>query len=422
MVLQSHTRSDNIIVIMIKRILVTIFIFLLLISVTYGKEQDKNDEKQESPLTVSGYIQTQFQYGQRDATLKVGERNTELNESFNRFGIRRGRIKVVYQQDIVTGYFQVNVTEKKVNLKDAYISVKDPWLGSISVKAGVFNTPFGYEVPYSSSKRVPPERASVLTTLFPEERDMGIKLTLQAPETSPWSILKLEAAVVAGNSIQIDLDNRKDFVGHLSVSKIFNSTFSAGGGVSYYLGGVYQGSPDVYTIENKSFVLNSNPSNKGDFAKRKYIGADARFTANTKLGKTQLLGEYLQGTQPGNKDNSNSPNYPKLPENDTYIRDFAGGYVALIQEVVKNRLSFALKYDFHNPNTKVSGNEIGLNETGAGDITRNTSGVGLAWEINSNLRLTAYYDRIQNETTDNLSGYNKDLDDNLFTLRLQYQF
>ena len=44
-----------------------------------------------SKFKVSAYIQGQFQYGQEDATLKVGDKNEHEDKGFNRFGIRRGR-------------------------------------------------------------------------------------------------------------------------------------------------------------------------------------------------------------------------------------------------------------------------------------------------------------------------------------------
>ena len=42
-----------------------------------------------SKFKVSAYIQGQFQYGQEDATLKVGDKNEHEDNGFNRFGIRR---------------------------------------------------------------------------------------------------------------------------------------------------------------------------------------------------------------------------------------------------------------------------------------------------------------------------------------------
>ncbi|HRS09199.1 MAG TPA: hypothetical protein P5221_10240, partial [Bacteroidia bacterium] len=153
-------------------------------------------------LSVSGYIQTQFQYGEKDASLKVGSANENKEKSYNRVGIRRGRIKFAYTRGIGTGVFQLDLTEKGLGLKDAYLKLTDPWLNSISASVGVFDRPFGYEISYSSSLRESPERSTIFQTLFPEERDLGARITLQAPKTSPWNILKLDVGLFAGNGIK----------------------------------------------------------------------------------------------------------------------------------------------------------------------------------------------------------------------------
>ena len=118
-------------------------------------------------LKISGYIQGQYQWGQESASLKVGSANEDMEESFNRIGIRRGRIKFAYEEGIASGVLQLDITEKGVGVKDAYFSIKDPWLKTGSLKIGVFDRPFGNEISYSSSRRESPERSAVFQTLFP---------------------------------------------------------------------------------------------------------------------------------------------------------------------------------------------------------------------------------------------------------------
>lgn len=373
-------------------------------------------------FTISGYIQTQFQYGEKDATLRIGAINNNPNKPFNRFGIRRGRVKMTYEKNIATGVFQLDITEKKIRLRDAYLLVKDPWVGSNSIRVGVFDRIFGFEVPFSSSRRESPERARIITTLFPDEKDMGVMMTLQAPKNSPLSIFKLDAGLIAGNTINADLDNRKDFIGHLSINQTLNPKTKLSGGVSYYLGEVYQGSSTVYTMNGVAFTSNYDTSNFGAFAKREYIGCDIQFSISSFLGNSSIYGEYIIGTQPGDKNGSNSPNYSTLPTHNTYIRNFYGYYITYVQDLGKSPLSLIIKYDYYDPNTKVSKNNIGLKGTGKGDIAYSTFGGGLMWHINNTLRLTAYYDFISNETSSNLAEYNNDFADNIFTLRLQYKY
>lgn len=371
---------------------------------------------------MSGYIQAQYQWGEQGAKLKVGSANENPEKSFNRFGIRRGRIKLQYERGIASGVFQIDLTEKGVGVKNVYLNIKDPWVGTSSFKAGIFDRPFGYEISYSSSKRESPERSTIFQTLFPEERDLGAQITLQPSKTSSLNFLRLDAGLFAGNGIKQETDNRKDFIGHLSANSGIGSDIKYGLGVSYYNGSVYQGTENVYTMSGNGFKLNSDANNKGRFAKREYVGLDGQFIVASVLGLTQLRGEYLFGTQPGSKSNSKSPNASTLPSTDTYIRKFRGGYVMLVQDFGQSPFSAVVKYDWYDPNTKVSGNEIGLNETDKGDIAVNTIGFGILWRINDNIRLQAYYEINKNEKTENLAAFKNDISDNVFTLRLQYKF
>jgi len=93
----------------------------------------------------------------------------------------------------------------------------------------------------------------------------------------------------------------------------------------------------------------------------------------------------------------------------------------LVQDLGISFLAGVLKYDWYNPNTKVAGNNIGLNFTNEGDIAYQTLGFGLLWRINKNLRLQAFYESVRNEISSNMAGYESDRNDDVFTLRLQYK-
>lgn len=373
-------------------------------------------------LKVSGYIQGQYQYGEKDAKLGVGTSNNNLAESFNRIGIRRGRIKFIYQKGIASGVFQVDLTEKGIGFKDVYLNIKDPWVNSNQLRMGIFDRPFGFEISYSSSSRETPERSTVFQLLFPEERDMGAMLILQGPKTSPWEIVKLEAGLFAGNGIKQETDNRKDFIGHLSINKKISNYLNIGGGFSYYYGGVYQGNENVYKMKDNGFALNKNQNNIGKFAKREYFGGDIQFAILTSLGITQLRGEYILGQQPGSINTTKSPNSSLLPDFDTYIRNFSGWYVIFVQSIGTLPFSAVLKYDYYDPNTKISNNEVGRQGTTKTDLAQNTLGFGGLWNINKNLRLQAFYEINKNEKSENVAGMNGDLKNNVFTFRLQYKF
>ena len=89
-----------------------------------------------------------------------------------------------------------------------------------------------------------------------------------------------------------------------------------------------------------------------------------------------------------------------------------------------------VKYDWYDANTEMAGDEIGMAISGTGnykksnktDLKYSTLGIGYNFLMNENVKFVFYYDMVTNETSTNLSGYSKDLKDNVFTLRLQYKF
>lgn len=390
-------------------------------------------------LKVSGYIQAQWQSSQIDSLgkgsqdLKVGAGKAGSETSdFNRFGIRRGRIKVAYDDLGCQGVLQLDLTEKGVALKDAYLNILDPWVGFVSFKGGIFDRPFGYEISYSSNRRESPERSRVFQTLFPDERDLGAMLVLQAPKTSPWNVLKLEAGLFAGNGIYLDTDSKKDFIGHLSYNKSLTSTIKIGLGASYYLGSVAQTTKKIYSMSNGAFTVDSAAANLNGFAKRQYIGVDGQFAMTSVAGLTTIRAEYIMGAQPGRSDNASSPKSGLIPgldsdnktvkANDTYIRNMAGGYVHLVQDIADTKHSLVVKYDWFDPNTDITGTKIGVGaKTGKADMAYSTLGLGYMYRMNNNVRIMAYYDMVTNEKI-KVKNYMTDLKDNLVTVRLQYKF
>ena len=404
---------------------------------------------------VSGYIQSQWQKADSMGikSYSGGDFDSKMD---NRFAVRRGRIKFSYTGTLSNYVLQLEATEKGVSIKDAYGNFTEPWLQAFTVTGGVFNRPFGFEVPFSSSSLESPERARFNQTLFPGEEDLGASITFQMPKTSLWNFLKFEAGYFAGNGINPEFDKKKDFIGHIGIQKATsNEKIRFGFGLSYYNGGVYQGTKNVYKMKKiggvEVFSKVSADSTVGDFNKRQYFGTDAQLTFETALGLTTLRGEYIFGTQPGNDKSTTSPtsDFTKVTATvkngavtvstvpDSYLRNFNAGYICFIQSIAHTPLTFVAKYDFYDPNTKVNGNEIGQNTTGTGikatndtDLKYTTLGLGLIYAVSSNVKITAYYDMVANEKSKNLkpdfsksnSNFAKDLKDNVFTLRLQYKF
>ena len=369
-------------------------------------------------IKISGYLQGEYQYGEKDASLKVGGDNT-TDHSYSRVGIRRGRIKFAFQEKIVTSVFQLDITDKDVRIKDAYVNLALPKNNKAFAQFGMFNIPFGFEIGYSSSKRETPERAMVITRIFADNRDLGAMLSFSPQKGHALDYVTLNLGLTSGNGENLDIYDHKSLVTQLQVEELKYSILEIGAGFSYYNGGMYQGTENIYRMKDGKFVLDQNERNKTKFAKREYFGLNAQLAIDNPIGKTKIFAEYLWGTQPGSLASNKSYAGTSVPDFDTYIRKFRGGYVTLVQQIGEYPVSVIGKYDWYDPNTAISGNQVGLNGTGKGDIAYHNFGAGLIWDVMKNVKIQTYYQWMINEKTNNLAGFDKNKKDNYLTVRLQ---
>ncbi|KAF0152571.1 MAG: phosphate-selective porin O and P [Ignavibacteria bacterium] len=375
-------------------------------------------------IKFSGYIQTQFQSAEVDGAATFAGGNFAAN-MHNRFMVRRGRLKLTYDNNLTNLVLQIDATERGLGLKDAYLFLKEPWLKSFGLKGGVFDRPFGFEIGYSSSSRETPERSRMFQTLFPGERDLGISV-----EYSPYSpfenflgYFNFKAGFFAGNGSSVEVDNKKDFIGRLGFSlPFYEENLAIDGGVSIYRGGVkLAAGKSIFTVDNSNAA---SANVKSSFADRNYLGFDLQlYYAMPLLGNFSLRGEYISGKQPsGSSASSTSPT--SLQTGDLFMRNFAGYYLNYVQNLGdKNQL--VIKYDVYDPNIDVEGDQIGAAaaaKLGSGDIKYSTMGIGLIHYLDDNLKFVLYYDSVSNETTTKLAGFNSDLKDNVLTFRIQYKF
>lgn len=408
-------------------------------------------------LKISGYIQAQYQKADSAGIASFSGGNFASNVD-QRFTIRRGRIKFTYDNLLTRYVLQLDATERGVGIKDAYIRATEPYLQALSLTAGIFDRPFGYEISYSSSQRESPERSRVFQTLFPGDRELGAMLTLQAPRSSRWNFIKLDGGLFNGSGpVAIDYDSKKDFISHLGLKKTFlNEKIQVSGGASWYKGYVtVLDTANVYITDGPNGYKKdgARAANKNRALDREYKGIDAQVSFDFPFGTTTLLAEFLSGTQAGTKSTSTSLSaYPAATSvttytidtvnltakattvttpADFYIRNFEGFYVYWIQNILQTRHQLVVKYDLYDPNTAIKGTEIkNAGNMTATDVAYSTLGLGYIFRMSSNIRFTAYYDMVTNENTalgykydaKDTNNYMKDIKDNVLTLRLMYRF
>lgn len=385
------------------------------------QEQVENNQAKIKGLEkfkVSGYIQSQMEVSGKDGKTKTSASNAfsdsrDNGDNFLRYGIRRGRIKFQYTEGIAKGVFEMDINEGGIGVKNAYLQITPHQC--ISLQAGLMDRWFGDEVEYSSSNLEPLERSLIIQKLFPDEKDLGLKLTLSGMKNTMWDGLKLDLGLVSGNNIKKDDDGRMDFLAHLKYNHS-NSNLSYGIGASFYSGTTNNVDSLWFTVNNNAWQSEKVEMNKKN--KRQYIGFDGQIAFETVMGLTNFRAEYIFGEQPCVSGDLKSPNGNTYSDKFNYNRKFAGGYFYAIQDIYNTPLTLVLKYAYLDNNTDLKGNDI----KNGGDLANTDYGVGMFWRINSALRLSAMYDINKNETTKEVAKYSKDLNDNIFTLRLQYKF
>lgn len=125
---------------------------------------------------VNGYSQFRYEYSDSEGDGDFDTRRVRLNwkDTVNDEGTTF-RIQLDFS-DLLTGDGQ------SVSPKDIW--VMQPWANGWSTLVGYTTVMFGYELEYSSSKRLPFERSRAARSFFPGERALGAAVTYAAPDSA----------------------------------------------------------------------------------------------------------------------------------------------------------------------------------------------------------------------------------------------
>lgn len=398
-------------------------------------------------LKISGTVQAQYQIADTSGAKNFDGGDFPKNSN-NRFMIRRGRIKFTYTGKNSLYLLQLNMTERGVNLMDIYARYTEPWLNTFSLTAGVMNRPFGFEIQQSSGERESPERSRFSQLYLTNERDLGAMLTFQPQKKLRG--LKIDAGLYNGTGILVpgtntpagaapgttsiagvtEFDYVKDFIGHAAYYRALkNDKIKVGFGVSHYNGGFMYQNNKVYTSfkndsTGKVWVAADTTYKKfkNKIAPRIYYGVEGFFSINTRLGTTVLRGEYFAGTQTGTATNTRSPQVQPDATAAMYVRKFSAVYAYFIHRIAKTKHELVVKYDWYDPNTKVSAADLnGTNGMKEGEIKYTSLGFGYNLYLTQHVKFMFFGNIVKNEIT-KITDYKKDLKDNIYTVRMQYRF
>ena len=372
-------------------------------------------------LKINGFMQAQFMSASKDGMESlVGDLPSETH---NIFKLRRGRLRLEYNAGIAKYVVQFNGTESMFQVLDAYAEVKEPWLKMFSLRGGIFKPNMDQELLYGSDLRYGNEAARVVQKFFPTEYDMGAQLMIKHPKVP----VSFTAGILNGTTLAAENDNRKNFTLRLLFDDwLINNrqnAFRLLVGAAIYQGGVYQATSNVYTMDGNIFVLNNDPANRGEQGVRNYYVGELTLEYRSPIGRTWFNGEFWAGEQTATANSVSSPGLAR-PIGDSYIRPFQSMFGLIAHEIKGTNTALAVKFDHFDPNTSVSGDEIGAanSHTGIADITYTTLSYGIIFTPTNHLRFSLWYDMTSNETSANVTGYTENKKQNLITLRMQVRF
>lgn len=395
-------------------------------------------------IKVSGYIQAQWQHADSVGIQSLAGGNFPARSATavgtqQRFQVRRGRVKATYGTATSRYVLQIDVIPTGVSLKDASVTLMEPWLNTFSYTMGVFDRPFGFEISYSSSSRESPERSRVFQTLFPGERDLGAKIEINPPaELGFAQYLNFKGGVFTGmGPTANEIDDEQDLIGRLGFkAPFYDINLAVDGGFSAYMGKVTSIADTAFSIGNSTSGVATwlpNSGNARETFDRTLMGVDGQIYYDLPvIGGFSLRGEYVWGNHPTTRTStsvftgtsSGSPAAPQVAD-----REVAGWYVNYVQNLGK-KAQAVVKYDVFDPNTAVEADDVGKagSNLAVTDLAIATMGFGAVYHWDANLRFTAYYDRVTNEEANSsstvaaLAPWKKDLTDNVFTFRAQMKF
>jgi hypothetical protein len=369
-----------------------------------------NDVSGLKKIKLSGYMQIQWEKGQKADAFGLSP-YSKSDSLDSRFRVRRSRLKVTYDAGLTQYVLQGDFSNSGFSLKDAYLNITDPWTKYFGLRLGVFNRP-NYEVEYSSSTRESMERSRVISTLYPNERDLGAMLTIE-----PDDMFKLQIAAFnntfkgpVSQTGPISAEYPMYYMARLTKDFKIMDGLGIDLGVHGRFGSVRSNSYRIIEPEQGlKFKADSVPANLGSELSRSWYGGEMQLYWDF-LGGMKLMGEYIMGSDVNETSLSTDSPIKSIRK-----RDFAGYYVMLVKNVITD-WQVAVKYDSYDPNTAIDDAKI----DDKSDLVTNTVGFGLHNYTFDNVRISLWYDMIK--TQEHSTVLPEDPKDDMFTLRFQYKF
>ncbi|MBX3226755.1 MAG: hypothetical protein KIT84_38950 [Labilithrix sp.] len=419
----------------------------------------------EGPLVVSGYVHTDWVVHRESSVDELSPDGQPLNE--DRFLLRRARLRGERDSGYFHGAFELDantiqgIQVRPVNAEASFkwpptrAYARTPWAldptgttrpigGEITdvplteksdtqgpwfmVTAGLFRTPFGFEVQESERQRPFLERATVSNALFPQSFDLGLRI-VGGYRAMRWSFAAMNGEPLGARAFPgRDPNESKDLVFRVGGTSDFFEWLKIEGGVSGLSGrGFHRGAPAtadqiqwqdanndraVNTV-GEIVVVPGAPSTPSQGFKRFAVGADLRASiAVPVLGALDLRAEIVRSS---NLDRGFVVSDPIATTRD--LRQ-TGYYLGVSQELTRYAV-VGVRYDAYDPDADAREQEPFR------VVPRDTSVTTWSFNATGRLgagRLIAQYDHRTNTLGRDAAGRPTTLADDSFTLRAEVRF
>jgi len=351
-------------------------------------------------IKISGYIQAQWETYGKDLEKSNGYNNT--------FYIRRARVKFTYEAtDGVKFVLQPDFSTGNLQLKDAYAVVNLPKFKDLTLWMGQMNRP-DYDVEYSSSSREVLERSRYTTTIYPGEREIGAKLEYNGSKIPVLAQVMVMNGNFTGTQAKA-IQSNKDVMARLVYSiKAPGAGVGIDLGASHYFGSNLAKNNQYYkTSEGTLDSLN----NVWRYMDKHWTGAEMRIYADV-LGGMSIKAQYVGGINSTISSVASTATMAQKKASPNAYNNFTGYYVYVVKNIGA-RNQAVVRYDYYDPNTKLSGDAAGS------ALTYKTWTFAWQYYLNDNIRITLNYITPKNETNATTPS---DIKDNVFTVRVQAKF
>jgi hypothetical protein len=382
---------------------------------------------------LSSYMQAEYMSRQdsEDALLPGGDLANR-----DGFGVRRSRIKLTadyqYAGGIVEfdgsttgGGYNVSIRRAEVYLQYRKNPEDRPLL---QLAAGVIDTLFGYELNVSSRARPFMERSLIIRSIWPSPADVGARAS-GAYKWFRYSVQALngQPRFTVDGFPGLAPTKGKDFLVKLGADVDVNDTMRVAGNISTLKGtGFHAGRQAIkggvgWSDSNEDGIIQagtelipipSRAERPGETFNRWAVGADLQVEFETKLGLTQIYGEFILAQ------NMDRALYVSDPVVTGVNQRMFGFYAAVVQEITPYVL-VGFRYDQYEPDSD-------LMETRAGrifpfDQRIQTFSPLVGFQIPGRARLMFQYDLIDDFFGRDPLGVPTNLRNNAWTMRLQVQ-